>query len=326
MQENHTSAGLGCRTLPQGLVAARHEQDRLTRSDVLQEKRRLSETRAELGIALKGKTLLPEERDALSQEARDCYLRETEFEEVLKTRYLPQHSPAQLLNPRLFFVTPLFRVASKAAPRAAMTRLELAPEKSDPIVYVGPELRQSEGFVFMALINLARDIQAGIAVRFSPKALCEALFGRYDGPTRNRLREYIRRLQLGQIQTRRYTVQLCQRFEHPPGGDWSVALDKDIVSLFSQANVWLSFQSRAEVSEGLSSWLYGYVEAQSTLIPTSVDSLRAFCGSASEGKAFVLSLRTALKELAALGVIESGFRIQQGRVHWMKKRMLGIAP
>lgn len=305
-------------TLPAVTVLAQNDAELVTREQILAKKKALKRLRSDASTRLKDKTLLGAERDDLYKEAQHYYGQEAELEDLLSSRYLPLHSSNQLLNPRLFMVTPLFRVASRSAPREEITKIVLGDDSGTPVSYVGPELRQAEGLVFMALINVARDVQAGVTVQFTPSEFCTAIFGRYDGPTRNRLKEYIRRLQAGQIRTKNYTVQLCQRFEHPATGPWSVALDKDIVHLFSSANVWLSLKDRVELSDGLASWLYGYVEAQTTLIPTSIEALRNFCGSSSMGKSFVLSLRAALKELVAHKVIDPGFYLKGEKVYWRK--------
>ena len=304
--------------LPSVTVLAQSDSELVTRQQVLAKKKALKRLRSDASSRLKDKSLLSAERDDLYKEAQHYYGQESELEDLLSSRYLPLHSPNQLLNPRLFMVTPLFRVASRSAPREEITKIVLGDDNGTPVSYVGPELRQAEGLVFMALINVARDVQAGVTVQFTPSEFCNAIFGRYDGPTRNRLKEYIRRLQAGQIRTKNYTVQLCQRFEHPATGPWSVALDKDIVHLFSSSNVWLSLKDRVELSDGLSSWLYGYVEAQTTLIPTSVEALRNFCGSGSTGKSFLLSLRAALKELVEHKVIDAGFYIKGEKLYWRK--------
>lgn len=244
-----------------------------------------------------------------------------ELEDLLSATYLPQHSPQQLISPRVFFVSPLFRVASRAAERSREIEVTLANDGNGrSTTYSGPELRQEEGLVFMALINMVRDLKVGTTASFSPSELCVALFGRYDGPTRKRLKDYIRRLQRGVIVTHEFSVQLCLRFEYPQKGPWSVVLDKDIVRLFANTHIWLDLNTRRELPDGLATWLYAYIESQTTLIPTSIETIRQLCGADASGceRAFANTLRRALEHLKKHEVIEPGFRFKDGKVHWKK--------
>ena len=104
---------------------------------------------------------------------------------MLQTQFVPQQGPRQLISPRDLFVSPLFRVRSKALPRERFMEFSIAASSgSSALRYSGPELRQSDGLVFLALVNMARDVRAGKPVSFSPGALCHGLHGQYNGPAR----------------------------------------------------------------------------------------------------------------------------------------------
>jgi hypothetical protein len=193
--------------------------------------------------------------------------------------------------------------------------------------YIGPELRQSDGLVFMALLNLTRDAQAGCTVHFSAEELCRAVFQRYDGKSRVLLRDHIVRLQRGLVQFADVSVQLCQRFHFPSRGQWSVSLDADIVALFKTSmNVWVDFQRRRAVPEGLSSWLYSFIESQSRLIPMPLPTLQQLCGSDAEPESFARMLRRSLNDLVELQVIDEGWSIAQGSVRWRKSKGGAVFP
>ncbi|NKI93906.1 plasmid replication initiator TrfA [Rhizobacter sp. SG703] len=242
------------------------------------------------------------------------------LEEAFARDFLPQHTQRQLLSPRNFFTGRLFHVKGRNVPRAPSVEFALDAGAIDGPRYVGPELRQGDGLVFMALLNLCRDYRVGKQACFGVAAMTKALWGvDYNGQLRKRLKQTIQRLQRATIEFSGFTVQLVQRFEHPARGEWSVALDRDIVQLFHlQQEVWLDLSLRLRLSEGLTTWLYGYIRSQSRLIPWSIDNLRERCGSDAHDKAFRDTLRTSLSQLAREGVIDSGWSLKGRMVHWRK--------
>jgi len=168
---------------------------------------------------------------------------------------------------------------------------------------------------------MLRDVRVGTRATFSPEQLCIALFGRYDGNARAALKLHIQRLQKALIVTVRISVQLCQEFCYSQRGGWSVVLHPHIVELFHATKlVWFNMKTRLDSPDGLTSWLYTYIESQTWLIPTPIFRLRALCGSESDLRAFTNSVRLALKELAALRVIDGGWSVRNGEVRWLKRK------
>ena len=156
-------------------------------------------------------------KNAAKSEIRNKSLAAEESELVSQERlFIPSHGPSQLISPRLFFITPLFRACARRIKRASELELQLAPG----VNYSGPELRQCDSLVFMSLLHLTRDVNVGALVTFSPKELCEAIYGRYDGPSRKRLQTAVKRLQKGVIEFSALSVQLCQEF-HFPKNEWT---------------------------------------------------------------------------------------------------------
>lgn len=241
------------------------------------------------------------------------------LEKRMKKDFIPQHASFQLLSPQIFFTSRLFHVKSRTVPRAPSVEFSLNAGDSDGCRYIGPELRQGDGLVFMALLNLCRDYRVGKQVCFDVEAMTVALWGAYNGQQRTRLKKTIQRLQRATIEFPGFTVQFVQRFEHPKCGGWSVALDPDIVQLFRfQREVWLDLSLRLRLSEGLTTWLYGYIRSQTRLIPWSIGDLRKRCGSDAQDKAFKEMLTKSLKQLAAEGIIDNGWSLKGKVVHWRK--------
>lgn len=289
-----------------------------TRKEVLQTKQALRDARQE-ALAEARAHKVAAERGSLNRKVQASLFEEDRLESLLQTQFLPQHAPSQLISPRAFFVSPLFSVRSKTVERARFTEFSITVNGAAALGYAGPELRQSDGLVFMALLNMARDVQVGMAVSFSVEEFCRAVFGRYDGPARKRLREHIQRLQSALLKFDTFSVQLCQRFDYPKSGPWTVALDRQIVELFRQVpQVWLELEPRLTLPEGIATWLYAFVESQSTLIPTKVELLRTLCGSDATPRAFENKLREALAHLTRHQVIDTGWSIQKGMLRWRK--------
>jgi hypothetical protein len=291
--------------------------NRLVRRGLLDEKELCALARKDAASQLKRTPGGSPEQSELYRRIRACTEQGQHLEELLKTRLLPQHGPTQFIGPRGFLQTPLFRVAGKQCARQGATTLVLVPQPQ--LVYRGPELRQSDGLVFAALLHMARDVMLNTGVSFHAEDVCRALFGRYDGNTRRQLRDHIQRLQSGVIAFETFSIQLCLRFDYPNRGRWSVALDPNILALFEgSTHVWLDVATRIRLPEGLATWLYGYVRSQSRLIPMQLETLRQRCGSEASPKAFMNGMRLALRELAQRGVVAPGWSLAAGEVRWMK--------
>jgi hypothetical protein len=241
------------------------------------------------------------------------------LEGTLQQQFLPQHGRNQLISPQIFFMSRLFNVRGRATPRERLVEFTLGRVPAGEVIYTGPEMRQSDGLVFMSLLNIVRDVRVSKSSSFEPRLLCEALWGTYNGEARDRLRKAIFRLQHAVVRFPSFSIQLVLRFEFPARGRWSVMLDEDICQLFKESRlVWLSLALRRSLPEGVATWLYSYIESQTTLIPWPAEKLREMCGSAAKPREFAIGLSRALSNLAKAKVIAPGWSIQAGIVHWKK--------
>jgi hypothetical protein len=289
----------------------------LVRRGLLAEKATCEVARNDAASELRKTRLNSDERPDLYRRIQACTEQEHRIEDVLQTRLLPQHGPTQFVGPRAFLRTPLFRVAGKQRARQEATSLLLVAQPQ--VAYRGPELRQSDGLVFAALLHMARDVTLQTGVSFHAEDVCRVLFGRYDGNTRRQLRDHIQRLQSAVIAFDTFSIQLCLRFDYPNRGRWSITLDPNILALFGgDTQVWLDVSTRIQLPEGLTTWLYGYVRSQSKLIPMQLDALQQQCGSEASPKAFMNVMRLALRQLADRDVLAPGWWLGAGKVHWLK--------
>lgn len=291
----------------------------LLRRDLLDNKEQHRQGRASAARELR-QASNHHERDDLHADIRWNAQEEQDIKRILAEEFVPQHSEQQLLGARVLFVSPLFHVRSKSSPRREHVELLLTPPDMEPVRYEGPELRQSDARVFLALVNMLRDLRCGTCASFHAGELCRALYGRYDGDSRRQLRESIQRLQRGLLVFKSFSVQMLQRFDFPTHGPWSVSLDPQVAALFEHSpKVWLRLQQRLALPDGLTTWLYAYVESQQRLIPMQVDTLRILCGAESSGRAFTNRLRIALDQLTAAGLIDAGWSLRGDQLRWRKR-------
>lgn len=321
-EEALSASARPARTLPYLILAEGDPgESTLTRRGVHAAKEKLAVQRQLAFTEAKGLKASPLKNN-LYKSIQDSVAGAELLKQHLEERFIPQHGPNQLLSPRAFFTSPLFRVCRDNDVREEAIKLDLPTTATkSSLRYEGPELRQSDGLVFLALLHMMRDVQLGTAVSLQPEAVCRALFGGYDGHFRNKLREHIRRLQKGLIVANNYSVQLCLRFDYPSVGPWTVGLDPQIVKLFQVSpEVWLRLKPRLELPSGLATWLFAFIEAQSKLIPMSLTALRQMCGSQASEKAFSNRMRDAMQHLTMAGIVEPGWSLKNGVVHWMKSR------
>lgn len=242
-----------------------------------------------------------------------------ENERQLKA-FIAGHRQGRFLGSSPLLTLPIFTVGNRSASRDSMRALELRTLTLGPLTCTGPELRQEDGLVFLALVRISQDVRPGRSVGFIPGEVCQALFGFDNGVARRRLRECIGRLQDTKLSFETFSVQLAGRFDYPPRGPWRVALDRDILRLFENGlHVWLEDSKRLNYGSGLASYLYGYVCSHTLLIPTKLERLRTLSGSRATSKAFRDECRDALAVLSAGGDIDVGWFIDKhDRVHWRK--------
>lgn len=309
---------------PKVALVGTRAPERVIRSDRLSEIRILKDELVETGKELKHAERYSYEKTQLFGRPQAIASKIDMLETSYKEHFVPQHSPNQLINHQELLRSKLFNVKGRNAPREAMVTFEIG-HGINAATYHGPELRQADALVFMGLVNMVRDIKVGTLVSFEPSEMCRWLYTYYDGDARTRLRESIHRLQHALLRFESFSVQLAQKFTYPKRGPWSVMLDPDIVRLFATESkrVWLDFELRRTLPDGLTSWLYTYIESQTRLIPQPTQTIQELCGSdACDARSFQIILRRSLKALVERDIIDDGFFIKSGTLHWIKGKQV----
>lgn len=264
---------------------------------------------------LSAPSLLASDATTLTQEVKSLRA-EVETEQM---QLVPWHHDEQLVSPKSLLCTPLFGIA-RSGKRREKVEMTIPHTAACELTYQGPELRQSDGLVFMALLHLAQDFKPGRMVFFSPVALLESLGIKHaGGSVRLHLQETIQRLQESFLKGPDFRVQLVGFFQYPPYGDWSIRLDEKVTQLFEGVQaIWMDRRLRTGLPPGLATWLLGYIRSQAILNTTSLSLLQSRCGSLAKPKNFADSLREALSILEHNQVVEPGWRVMDGKVTWKK--------
>ena len=83
--------------------------------------------------------------------------------------------------------------------------------------------------------------------------------------------------------------------------------------------MWLDLNQRLSIACGLTSWLYGYIRSQRSLIPTKVARLHALSGSDGALQGFRESLRASMGLLATARLVDTGWYIDKhDMLRWQK--------
>lgn len=258
-------------------------------------------------------------RDELMKQLRGLHEQREFLEAEVERSFMPGHSGDQLLLPYEFLCSPLFAACSYSRERSDCVELELQVNGKACATYVGPELRQDDALLLAALVNLTQDYRVGSQVGFAAEGLCDALWGHYNGPNRARLAQGIDRLTRAKVRYPDLSFALVAEFSAEARGPWRIRLDPALLTLYGRARLTrLALPSRRQLRQGLTTWLYGYVLSQRTLIPTGIERLRQLCGSVAQARSFRETLKQSLVELSAAGHIDAGWWLDGRAVRWRK--------
>jgi hypothetical protein len=200
------------------------------------------------------------------------------------------------------------------------------------IEYRGKELGQDDLTVLLGLLNHHAGKATSCALEFAPSTFCTQLGWSDSKHNVIRLQECLLRLRGAYlvIRTKKngeapqsnlaraigsgWTLGFVADFAWEGLAHWSVHLDSRIDQLFETAPTYLIAAKRKSLSEGLQTWLYGYVEANTCAYGVPLETLHKACGSAAPLKEFARQVRDALPKLAAVGAVRKQSNVKNGRV------------
>lgn len=203
------------------------------------------------------------------------------------------------------------------------------------IEYRGKELGQDDLTVLLGLLNQHAGMAANCALEFAPSTFCSQIGwsdSEYNVP---RLQESLLRLSGALVIVRTakkdggapesklaraigsgWTMKFVADFAWEGLARWSVQLDSRISQLFPEGfkPTYLIAAKRKALTEGLQTWLYGYVEANTCAYAVPLETIHEACGSAAPLKEFARQVRDALPKLAAVGAVRQSSGVKNGKV------------
>lgn len=187
------------------------------------------------------------------------------------------------------------------------------------IEYRGEELRQSDLTVLLELLHLRAGMASSCEIEFSPYTFCSQIGWSDSRADAERLKESLLRMRQSIVIVERDgakggTVGFVSQFGWD-GAKWTVTIDERIGGLFSVKPTYLIIAQRKALSQGLQTWLYGYVRANKCGWAVPLESIHDACGSESKNmQEFARSVREALKKLAAIHVVTPASTVKNGKV------------
>jgi len=185
------------------------------------------------------------------------------------------------------------------------------------IEYKGPELRQDDATVWLALVHRTREGLVDATVEFDPREFAASIGWDAHKKSVDKLAVCIERMQSALVrltinETSGLRAALVGAFDWSPER-WSVRLDPRIVGLFEGGTTFLPRAERAQLTDGLQTWLASFLRAQSDENIFELADLAKFSGSEAVLKTFGEQVRETLPKLVAAGVVK-GFSFGRGKL------------
>lgn len=201
------------------------------------------------------------------------------------------------------------------------------------IEFKGEELRQDDLRVLLALIRVRAGEACGTAIKFNPREFSHKTLGWGDsGGSVKKLEDSV--LRLHDAKSRLYYTHEKSGKEVFQGisfitefamqkGAWSVQLSPSLVTLLTGwYRSFMKASERMSMKDGLGSWLYGVIKADSCELGFDLEQLRAASGSPMILKEFNRAVSKSMAEFEKMGVIV-GFTLKKGHLGLRKTASAG---
>lgn len=188
------------------------------------------------------------------------------------------------------------------------------------IEFRGKELRQDDLTVLLQLVSLRAGMATSCEIEFSPYAFLTKIGWSNNNISVGHLRECLMRLRQAIVIIKRGGVKgevsgFLSQFCWEGRTQWSVQVDRRMVALLGTAPTYLVIAKRKQLSDGLQTWLYGYIRANQCGWAVPLELIHAASGSqAANMVEFARSVRDVLKKLAAIGVVTDASTVKNGKV------------
>ena len=188
------------------------------------------------------------------------------------------------------------------------------------IEFRGKELRQDDLTVLLQLISIRAGMATECEVEFSPYAFLTQIGWSNNNTSVGHLRECLMRLRQAIVIIERggnkgEVSGFVSEFSWEGRTHWWVKVDRRMVAILGTVPTYLIIAKRKQLSDGLQTWLYGYIRANQCGWAVPLELIHTASGSQAENMAeFARSVREVLKKLAAIGVVTDASTVKNGKV------------
>jgi hypothetical protein len=242
------------------------------------------------------------------------------------------HSGSGKIAP-IALVTPLFSI-TRAKKGQTLPAIDVAwHTPRGNLRYVGPQLTQSHLTAYLIFANLVACGYAKFRQTFHPSELLRRMGWSVNPKNINTVRRLLDDLAAGQLRVwaagvdevkNAARVRLINAFTPSEDGPWQVNLSEDVLPHLFRAGAKgddltsIKLSARALLTEGLGTWLFGFIRAESCKLAFTYAQVHAASGSRqADMSAFGEEVRRVLAGLKAAGLIvdftlhHGGFRVQK---------------
>lgn len=195
------------------------------------------------------------------------------------------------------------------------------------IGYRGEELRQDDETVWLHLIFLAKNVEPGERIFFTPTSFLREIGWDGGGKSFSRLATCISRLNNASVRfdfkNAGYIVGTNLLAEFAIGNkedysrmtQWSVRIHSEIHRLFSlNSYTLIDYNQRKKLPSGIASKLHGYYSSHKNPYPIKIATIKLLCGiEINHPGTFLRQLKIALESLVEAGFLSS-WEIKNGIV------------
>lgn len=249
---------------------------------------------------------------------------------TLTQEALPEMLGQSLLLSPVVLSGPLFSAAHAPKTPDRRVKFRWVSAGRGEVTYEGPLLTQSHATALFALLQAGAGQPYRKPILISPTGLLRQMG--WSSNTRNRLRlvTLLDDLAAGHARVNHFgnpgTVTSGAFIaiwtpSDTPGVPWAVQLGEPVMQLFGYRYLtWLDLGARSKLHDGLATWLYGYLCANTCKYSPSYAELQAACGSRiAEPTQFARELRRPLAKMVDMGVLRD-FTVAKGLVTLDKVR------
>lgn len=198
------------------------------------------------------------------------------------------------------------------------TYTDLKAYGSTRIEYKGEELRQDDLRVLLALVKIRAGSVIGNVIEFVPRTFAREVLSWPDsGESVKKLKACVLRLHDARARIHFKEGLVAMSFVSDAvlanEGGWQLWLSELLLPVFERNLTFLKADERLAMKDGMASWLYGFIKADSCMLDFDLHEMRAAAGSTYGQKDFNKQVKKTLEAFTSDGIVKD-FRIAAGKL------------